>query len=413
MNLWRDWIRSRPVAGPVPDGSRYRYSKRRYRILFGALDAIATPLVRTTRALAPRAPRNDPRSILVVQLDHVGDAVLSTPMLRALNQRFPDAAVDVLASAWNHEIFQDNPHVRQVHVSQRNWQARGQGRPSHFGEALRLGRRMRRWQYDLGIDPRGDFLIALLLRLAGIPRRLGWGAGGGGFLLTDSPEWDPRRHEVDARLALLEPLGINRYSRAPELFPSWSDQYAVREALAALPELREPLVILHVSAGTSAKRWPVPYLAELVKRLLQLMDGTLILVGDRPDRLRARHLARVDRRVVDWTGRLPLMQLASLLEEAALFIGADSGPAHIAAAMGTPSVILFSGTNRPECWRPSGHAVHILRWPVACSPCHLKDCPVPSHPCMTGIRPSDVIDAVEQILPGDLTARKRSRRTAS
>src|SRR3989442_13714711 len=79
-------------------GSRYRYSKRRYRVLFGLLDGVGTPLVRLARAIAPPPVADEPRSILVVQLDHLGDAVLTTPMLVALRQRFPDAAIELLAS---------------------------------------------------------------------------------------------------------------------------------------------------------------------------------------------------------------------------------------------------------------------------------------------------------------------------
>ncbi len=389
---------STATARAVATGSRYRYSKRRYRVLFRLLDGIGTPLARVARALAPPRPAREPRSILVVQLDHLGDAVLSTPMLRALRERFPAAAIDVLASDWNREIFEASPHVRRLHVSGRNWQARGQGGQSHLIEALRLGRRMRRHRYELGIDPRGDFLIALVLWLAGIPRRLGWAAGGGGFLLTDVPSWDPVRHEIDSRLALMTPLGVAGGARTPEILPSWADRYSVRELLATLPETHQPLLVLHVSAGTSAKRWPVRYLSELVTRLLDQFDGTIILVGEEQDRLRARQIARRDTRLVDWTGRVTVLELAALLEEADAFIGADSGPAHIAAAVGTPSVVLFSGTNRLERWRPRGNDQQILRWTVPCSPCHLKECPVPGHPCMTGIRPSDVVRALGQLL---------------
>jgi ADP-heptose:LPS heptosyltransferase len=257
---------------------------------------------------------------------------------------------------------------------------------------------MRGYRYDLGIDPRGDFLVALVLWLARIPRRIGWAAGGGGFLLTDTTTWVPQRHEIDSRLALVRILGGARGDFEPELYPNWADSYAVREALAALPNPQLPVVVLHHGAGTAAKRWPLENWSELLQRLGHETAATVILVGDSTDQARARQLARGQHRVVDWTGRLTLMQLAALLGEADLFIGGDSGPAHVAAAMGTPTVVLFSGTNRAECWRPFGSRTQILCWPVRCSPCHLKTCPVPGHLCMSGIRPSAVLEAVRQII---------------
>ena len=392
-----------PLASPVPAGSRYRYAKRRFRILFGLLDALCGPAFRLGRAITPRRPAADPRSILIVQLDHVGDAVLSTPMLRALRERFPEAAIDVVASQCNNEIFETNPHVRRVHISKRNWLARGAGRQRYFGEAFRLARRMRRFRYDLGIDPRGDFLVALVLSLAGIPRRLGWACGGGGFLLTDVARWDASRHEVESRRALLETVGVRTASTQPELGPSWADNYHVRELLAAVPDFRLPLTVVHVGAGTPAKRWPVNHMARLVQRLAQVFGGSVILVGDSGDQPLGRKLARSCAQTIDWTGRLTLMQLAALLSEANLFIGGDSGPGHISAALGTPSVMLFSGTNRDECWRPIGPEVHVLRRAVICSPCHLKACPIAGHPCMSEISPAEVVEVARQIIRGSIS----------
>ena len=383
----------------MPAGSRYRYGKRLYRVAFRSIDAVGRLLASAARAVRRRPQPAEPQSILVVQLDHIGDAVLSTGMIRTLRERFPRAAIDVLAALWNADVFRGNPALRNVLVSECNWQARQPGRRAYLSEVLRQSRRLRRFGYDLGIDPRGDFLVACLLWLAGIPRRLGWDCGGGDFLLTDVVRWDAARHEAESRLALVEPLGVARNSVRTELFPTWADSYAVRESLASLGECHAPIIVLHVGAGTAAKQWPISHFRQLIERLTRELDGTVILVGAAGERCRVRQLAGATPRVVDWTGRLTLLQLAALAAEADLFIGGDSGPAHVAAAMGTPSVVLFSGTNRAECWRPVGDSVVILRSPVPCSPCHLKQCSVPGHPCMAGILPWEVIEAARSLLP--------------
>ena len=101
-------------------------------------------------------------------------------------------------------------------------------------------------------------------------------------------------------------------------------------------------------------------------------------------------------RLRDWTGRLTVTQTTALLERADLFIGADSGPAHLAASAGTLSVILFSGTNQPGQWRPWSRHSLILRHRVPCQPCHQKVCPLADHPCMSGLDPDRVYRAARR-----------------
>ena len=419
---WTPPWQRQPQAPAVHLG-RYRYTRWRWRLLFGMMDGLVGPVVRWSRRLrrslqAPQScppedpaatttrhtPAADPKSILVAQLDHLGDAVLSTAIFPLLRQRFPEATIDVLASHWNEPILRTNPCVRRVHVSHRNWFSRDTSARPYLSEALQLGRQMARYGYDLGIDVRGDFLVALLLRAARIPRRLGWSASGGEFLLTDLAPWVPGRPEIDARRVLIERLGIVAPpSFRPTVCPTWRDRQHVRRMLAGVVRCQGRMVVVHCGAGTEAKRWPTVYFQQLVDRLANVYRPTVILVGAAADRARAAMIAGSTERgaVVDWTGRLTVLELAALLEWADLFIGNDSGPAHIAAAAGTTTLVLFSGTNQMEQWRPPGRHVHVVRHPVACSPCHQKSCPVAGHPCMTGLTPERVWAAVEELLDRD------------
>jgi ADP-heptose:LPS heptosyltransferase len=255
--------------------------------------------------------------------------------------------------------------------------------------------------------------------------------GGGGFLLTDVADWVPGRHEVRSRLALLDRLGIepdgparvtvpasdlDRVRVAHRLREAWpgraaralvasasragggvltADRPRPRVALDEPDWLHagrfgeeSPLLAVHLGAGTSAKRWPAGHWKALVGRFLA--DGwRVILVGGPDDQAIARQVGTHER-LRDWTGRLPLTETAALLERADFFIGSDSGPAHVAASAGIPSLILFSGTNRPRQWRPWSRRTLILRNRVACRPCHQKTCPLADHPCMAGISPERV-----------------------
>ena len=132
-----------------------------------------------------------------------------------------------------------------------------------------------------------------------------------------------------------------------------------------------PLLAVHLGAGTSAKRWPARHWKVLIGRFLD--DGWRVILIGGPDDIEIAEQLHTNERLCDWTGQLPLTQTAALLERAGFFIGSDSGPAHVAASAGIPSLILFSGTNRPRQWRPwSRRTLMILRNRVACRPCHQR-----------------------------------------
>ena len=385
---------------------------------------------------------------MIVQLDHLGDAVLTSPLIARLAAAYPGATVDVLASPSNHEVFRADPHIKRVRLAEKTWFERRRSRFAMLSAVWSLGRLIREGRYDLGIDVRGDILTVLVLSLARIPRRVGWAMGGGGFLLTDVTTWVPGRHEVESRLALLDTLSIptegparvsvfvsdaDRIDVARRLRDAWNDlrpasstlstrarpesaarirnQAAIsaprRKVSAGLAAWDEPdwlhagrfgstapLLAVHLGAGTAAKRWPPQHWRTLIARFLG--DGwRVVVVGGIEDLEIARALPPHPN-LRDWTGELSVTQTSALLERAELFIGSDSGPSHLAASAGLPSVILFSGTNRVGQWRPWSRRSLVLRQSVSCRPCHQKVCPLAGHPCMSGLDPDRVFRAAQR-----------------
>jgi heptosyltransferase-2 len=427
---------SKPASEPKPVRiGRYRYSKLRWRLLVHVLDFLGLIIMVVYRRSRPASRVDRPRRILVVQLDHLGDAVLSTPLIAELRAAYPEAAIDVLASPSNHEVFQANPHVDNVRVAERTWFER---RPDRWGlvtAVWSLGGSLRGQGYELGIDVRGDVLSVVVLALAGVPRRAGWAMGGGAFLLTDVAEWIPGRHEVKSRLALLERLGIaaedsarievlvrdqDRIAIARRLSEAWprrsvrkSEVYAgipsrvprggtLPSAIDAFVDEADwlhadrfsplpPILAVHLGAGTAAKRWPPSAWKVLVARFLE--NGWRVVVVGGIEDLPLSCALEPHERLRDWTGTMTVTQTTALLERADLFIGADSGPAHLAASAGTLSVILFSGTNQSRQWRPWSRHSMVIRRRVPCQPCHQKTCPLANHPCMSGLSPERVYRA--------------------
>jgi len=402
----------RTAASFDPQNVAYRYVRKRWHMLFRTVDLVGWTVLRWLARLGTllghqpdEHPPLDPatvRSILLVQLDHLGDAIITTAMFAPLRRQFPQASIEVLCGTRGADIFRGVPEVSRVHESHVNRFHRGLA-GLWIVATLFWGLHLYRRRFDIAIDVRGELPTALLVWLTGARRRIGWDAGGGGFLLTDSPQYVPGRAEWQSRAALLGTLDIAVDEAS--FLPTWSASSIATSAIdARLRNVgydgKRRLIVLHIGAGTLAKSWPVERWRSLVCSLVSRELGEVLLVGSASEQRAAQEIATgfANQYVRDWTGQLDLSELAALCRRADVFVGADSGPSHVAAAQRTPAVVLFSGTNNREQWKPRGERVVVLREPVACSPCHATVCPLADHPCMRGIDSAVVLEQVAALL---------------
>jgi heptosyltransferase-2 len=342
--------------------------------------------------------------ILIRGTNWIGDAVMTIPAMREMNRIFPDAHITLYTRSWAEGIFRDADFVDEI-VS---FDRKKRSITALTDEAALISRD----GYDLAVIFPNSFESALVNKLAGIPRRIGYNKDLRGLLLTDPipvPEWKNRRHEVfyywelvaetEKRVLGRETIG----NSAPDISLAVSDQRksdARTFIEAAGGDLSRITIALGPGATNSrAKQWPAERFAALSDRLLNDLAANVLLLGSGEEAvITGRVAGTVGRRPIDLAGKTGLAEACAVLSVSDLFISNDMGLAHVAAAVGTPTVVIFGPTNDATT-RPFADNSMVLRRPVECSPCMLRDCPI-DHRCMTGISVDDVLSAaVSQLSP--------------
>ena len=332
-------------------------------------------------------PLQPPRRILIFRLDSLGDAVLTLPAIHYLEKRFPGSAIDFLVSPAVHDFYAFLFPKSAVNLFKQ----------SGLGEYVQTAKRLRSAGYDLAIDFRGDLRRILLMRLAGIPERWGRDATGGGFLLTHAISNIADRHEVLQNLELVQGNGV---LPEPEFPPVVLPTRPLNLSAGRLIQGKgERKIVLHIGAGYPSKRWPITHFVALAQKILEANLGVPIFIGNEAEKkLLAPVQNQLGQECLNFIGRTTLEELLLLLNQADLFVGNDSGPAHLAALLGKPRVVIFSGTNDFRKWAPWGGRQRLIRHEVPCSPCEEMKCPLPRHDCMEDIPVEEVFSAIREML---------------
>ena len=362
---------------------RYVYKKNIYKIFFSAIDGLGAILFLPLRLI--RKPANKADRILVVRTDHVGDVISATSVLPHLRRAFPAAEIDFMVPSWAMGILKRDPHLNSIIQFDPPWFDRNK---EGFIEGLKgffeMVRILRAGRYDVVIDLRGDARHIMAAFLAGIKMRIGYGITGCGFLLTDMVPYRDVMHETERNTALLSPLGVE--CRISDVTLYFSDKDIIKAGeIKKDAALDKPYAIVHVVPGHPSKNWTLEGFIKVVRYLRQEKNLIPVMIGATNDRLRVKDVimgAGVD--VVDLSGKTSLSVLGPLCTGASLFVGLDSGPAHIAAYTGIPTIMIFSGVNDPAQWAPKGENVRIIY------PGKGKD--------LSGITPGEVMREIDRVI---------------
>jgi lipopolysaccharide heptosyltransferase II len=350
-------------------------------------------------------------NILLVRLRLIGDVVFTTPILRALRRRYPGARLAYVVEPHAAPIVSGNPHLDEVIVATRP-EARGR-----LAADIRLARRLRAARYDVALDLHGGPRSALLTWATGAPRRIGYAVSGRRWMYTERVPRDKTlrpRHSVVNQWDLLRPLGFDepdpeRDPTEMAVAPAAADAVARKLASAGIDGAREPVIVLHVSAGNPFRRWPAASFVALTAALVRADRARRVIVVSGPSEQEAARrvgeqaraaLRDASRRVVDDID-FDLAELRALMDCSALFIGGDSGPLHVAGTTGVPVVGLYGPTlaARSAPWRPARLVTESLEANgLACRPCDQRRCEPGDFRCLGSITPAQVADAAERAL---------------
>ncbi len=376
----------------------------RERRLVAAADRVLALGAAVARLWPRRTGASPPRRILLLRLERIGDLLMSASAIASVRTHAPGATIDLVVGSWNRAIADRLPGIDRVETLDAPWLARGSA-AAGIGRLVSTAWSWRRRDYDLAINFEGDVRSHALVALGGARRRVGFAMAGGGPLLTDVVEHRPDRHTADNAAALVAaafPEAASAAGSTPgfRLDVPEAARRAARELLG--PHAR--YLVVHASGGRAIKQWDLDRFAAAATAIARDLGAAVVLSGtpgDAPLTGQDRAALPPDVPVVDLTGRPDLLVLAAVLEGARLVLTGDTGPMHLAAAVGAPVIAVF-GPSMPVRYAPRDTPHRVVRVDLWCAPCNMirkppARCVGHTPDCLAGVTVDAVVAAARDL----------------
>ena len=335
-------------------------------------------------------------TIVIRTPNWVGDAVMSTPFIRAVRRNFPYADITLLAKPWVAPVYEQNPHIDHIMIYD------AAGRHRGLRGKLRLAKDLRKRKFDLAILLQNAFEAAMLAWLAGIPDRLGYDTDARRMLLTHPVHryhFLKQIHQIEYYLEILRRSRLMTDGSQLEIFFTPAEIQTAEKALYA-SGCHEYDRIIGINPGAAfgtAKRWFADRYAQVCINLKIYKKTHFIIFGSPGETALGEQIRQmVGNDCTNLCGKTSLREAMARIGRCSLFITNDSGLMHIAAALHVPQIAIFGATN-PATTSPRSPLSHILRTSVECSPCMKQDCPT-DHRCMESISVGRVSELAMHLL---------------
>jgi lipopolysaccharide heptosyltransferase II len=398
---------------PDPDFHPQRTRRQQVRLALLRLFArLSAPFFPISNIQSPISNLH-PSSILLIRPDHLGDLLFTTPALRALRESFPQARITGLVGPWAEAVVASNPCLDEVMLCPFPGLARQPKRSiiEPYIVLWRYARLLRENEFDLAVVLRFDhWWGALLAYLARIPHRVGYDIAEVKPFLTDAVPYVPGRHEVEQNLALAEATGVQgEHPITPAAYPlefplrAQDQEFATRYLAEQGMGEDDLLVCIHPGAGAPVKLWRKEGWARVADALVERYGAKVILTGSASEEPLVQAIAeRMASQPLVAAGQTTLGGLAALMARCRLVLGVDSGPLHLAVAVGTPTVHLY-GPVDSRTFGPWGDPARhvVLASEMDCIPCNRLDYredELEAHPCVRDISEAQVTEAARRLL---------------
>ncbi|MBI4982587.1 MAG: lipopolysaccharide heptosyltransferase II [Candidatus Omnitrophica bacterium] len=338
------------------------------------------------------------KRILIVRTDRIGDVLLSTPVIKAIRAAYPNAYIAMMVSPYAREIVEGNPDLDEVIIYDKDIKHKS------WKNSIKFSQRLRKIMFDLALILHPTSRVHLLVFFARIHKRVGYDRKLG-FLLTDRithVKQFGERHESDYALDLVRYLGIQANDKSLFMPIKPESERWVNEVFNQMGiKDNEKLLAIHSAASCPSKIWPVKRFAELADKMIEKYGFKVLVVAGAKDASLARGVIKLMKnQVIDLAGKTSVSQLASVLKRCQLFVSNDSGPVHIASAVGTPVISIFGRNQKglsPVRWGPVGAKDQFLHKEVGCIECLAHNCKK-EFACLKAITVEDVLSVVDAVL---------------
>jgi heptosyltransferase-2 len=339
----------------------------------------------------------DIKRLLIRSTNWIGDAVMTTPAVRAIRKGFPNAHIILLAKPWVAPVFENSEHIDRLLAYD------GERRHKGLFGKFRLARDLEKYDFDAAILLQNAFEAALISFLAGIRIRIGYDTDARRLLLTHAVPCTNvirTKHQTEYYLNILRGIGIDHDNRDLYLKLNQSDRSRAEKILLQ-QHLSLDDKIIGINPGATygpAKQWPADRYARLADRILAFPGARIIIFGGPGDKALGQKISgKMRHQPVDLSGKTSLGEAMALIERCDLFITNDSGLMHVAAALDIPLVAVFGSTN-PVATGPLGLNSRVVQAAIPCSPCLNSECPDGHLKCMDQIDVDRVFDVVKEML---------------